>query len=274
MAVPVFFLVFFFLLSCNVRPRAGFQQEVASRPLSNDSLLRTCAFDPGYQIVHFPMWHRPPENSENTPIESFERVVRSQFQLLHTLLDYNRSYTPLAVFEESITQDSYNENYITRLKQGAGDGDFFTALDGTIYYFAQERRRAITLFQGGFPAFYEQMNTQQKQLLFDLGASKVLYFLEEIPRLYSVISPNDFDLLKAQMGGNLSVANIESNRYWIYTFREQRLRDKILSFRQLNPDWNGLIFITYGANHDFADDFLGLPFQSGHAFCLNWIDRT
>ena len=268
------FLFLFILNSCNIGSRAGFQQEVSSRVLSlHDPNLRTCIFDPGHLVVHFPMYHNPPE-VRNVSTEDFERVVRSQFQLLHTLLDYNRSYNiKLAVFEESVTTDSFNEDYINQIKQNLASTDTFTRLDGTQFFIANERRRAVNLFQGGFPAVYEQMNLEQKRLLWDLGASKTLYLLEELPRIYSVIAPNEFELVRSQLGGNFSEANIQQNSSWVFTYREQKLRDRILFFRRQNPNWNGLVFIAYGRNHDFSDDFAGYPFQSGHSFCLAW-DRT
>lgn len=268
------FLFLFIFNSCNIgSPSPGFQQQVSSRELSlNDPNLRTCVFDPGRLVVHFPMYHAPSE-VRNVSVEGFERVVRSQFQLLHTLLDYNRSYIRLAVFEESVITDLFNEDYINQIKQNSASADTFTRLDGTRFFIANERRRAVNLFQGGFPAFYEQMNPEQKKILWDLGASKTLYLLEEIPRLYSVIAFNEFELVKSQLGGDFSGANIQQNSYWVFTYREQRLRDRILFFRSQNPSWNGLVFIAYGRNHDFSDDFAGYPFQSGHSFCLAW-DRT
>jgi len=256
------------LSSCNVANVSGFQQRVASRSLSTtDPNLRTCVFDPGYQIVHFPMWHAPPQNT-NVPTELFETVAKSQFQLLHTLLDYNRSYRPIAVFEESIIEDSYDEQYIQQLAQGLRERDSFTRLDGTKFFIANERRRALNLFPV-FPAFYEQMNLLQKQFLYDLGASKILYLLGELPRLYAVITPSEINLVRGQLGNNFNPENLRANRYWIYDFREQVLRNRILDFRNQNPSWNGLVFIPYGASHDFLDDFAGLPFQSG-SFCLKW----
>ena len=148
----LFVLALLFSFSaCNVGSGSGFQQEVASRPLSlSDPNLRTCVFDPGYSIVHFPMWHSPPQGGLPSN-ENYERVVKSQFQLLHTLLDYNRSYTRLAVFEESVITDLYNENYMARVKQGAVPEDTFTRIDGTQFFIANEAVRARNLFQNGFP---------------------------------------------------------------------------------------------------------------------------
>ena len=267
------FLILFTLSSCNIDSSAGFQQEVSSRVLSlRDPSLRTCVFDPGHLVVHFPMYHVPSE-VRNVSNEDFERVVKSQFQLLHTLLDYNRSYIRLAVFEESIITDLFTADYINQMKQNLVPSDTFTRLDGTQFFISSERRRAVQLFQGGFPAFYEQMNSEQKQLLWKLGASKTLYLLEEIPRLHSVIASNEFELVRSQLGGDFSGANIQQNFQWVFTFREQKLRDRVLLFLNQNPSWNGLVFIAYGRDHDFSDDFAGYLFQSGHSFCLAW-DRT
>ena len=263
------FGVFFHLSACNQGSGAGFQQEVASRPLSlSDPNLRTCVFDPGYSIVHFPMYHVPPQAGVVSN-ELFEKVVRSQFQLLHTLLDYNRSYRKIALFEESILTDLFTEAYIRKVQQNLASGDTFTRLDGTQFFIANERTRAVQLFQGGFPAYYEQMNVQQKRVLWDLGASLTLYLLEEIPRLYKVIALNEFEHIRSQMS-DFSDLSLQQNEHLVFRYREERLRDKVQKFYTQNPSWNGLVFIAYGVNHDLSDDFTGYPFQSGHSFCLGW----
>jgi len=273
LASTFFFSVCFSLLiltGCDIGIGDGLQQQVASRPLSlNDPLLRTCVFDPGHSIVHFPMYHIPPQSGVVSN-EDFERVVKSQFQLLHTLLDYNRSYQKPALFEETVISDGFDKSYINKMKRNLVERDTLRRLDGTQLFVANERRRAFQLFQGGFPAFYEQMNADQKRFLWDLGASWTLYFLEEIPRLYRVIDSNQFNFVRTQLGGNFSGASIQQNAYWIYSYREQRLREQVEIFRSQNPGWTGLIFIAYGKNHDFSDDFAGYPFQSGHSFCLGW----
>ena len=124
-----------------------------------------------------------------------------------------------------------------------------------------------------FPAFYEQMIPEQKRLLWDLGAIFTLYFLEEIPRIHKVINQQDFNLVDQQLGRDYSPENIQRNHQWVFTYREQRLKLMVQNFLIQNPSWQGLIFITYGRNHDLSDDFAGYPFQSGDPFCLGW-ERT
>ena len=261
------------LVACSVGGGVGFQQTVSSRVLSlNDPNFRTCVFDPGYSIVHFPMAHVPPQAGAVTT-EDYEIVVKSQFQLLHTLLDYNKSHKRLVVFEESVVTDLFNESYIQQLKQNLANQDVFTRLDGMRFFIANERKRALLLFQTGFPAFYEHLNTEQKRFLWNMGASLTLYLLEEIPKIYQVIDSNDFEHVKAQLGGNYSNTNVAEQNYWVHTYRDQKLQLKVHNFLAYNPSWKGMVFIAYGRDHDFTDDFQGYPFQSGHSFCLGW-DQT
>ena len=267
----ILFLVFLGLTNCTINPgSAGFQQKISSRALSlNDPLLRTCVFDPGYSIIHFPMYHVPPQN-QSISNESYELVVKSQFQLLHTIIDYNRSNRRIAVFDEHIITDSYNQNYIRQLEQNPQSPDTFSRLDGTEFFITERKNLAVQLFQNGFPAFYEHLTEQQKRYLWDVGASLTLYFLKEISRLYKVIDSNKFDLVKANLGYDFSSSNVSQNSYWAYEYRERELKLEVQNFYRVQTNWNGLILISYGKNHDFSDNFLGYPFQSGHSFCLNW----
>ncbi|MBC6415227.1 MAG: hypothetical protein GDA46_02410 [Bdellovibrionales bacterium] len=260
------FLIPWILLACSQGINPGYKQQISSRPLSlTNQNFRTCVFDPGYSIVHFPMYHSPPK-ADNISTEVFETVVKSQFQLLHTLIDYNRSYQALAVFDEHITDDTYNENYVSN------SSDSFTKLDGSKFFVTERKNLALKLFQSGFPAFYEHLNQLQKDYLWTMGASLTLYFLKEIRRLYKVIEKQSFDLVLAKLGNNFTDIN-NLNSYWIYQYREQELKLQIQNFYKSRPAWKGLAFIAYGKKHDFSDDFQGYPFQSGHSFCLNWSNN-
>ena len=268
------FLTFFsayFFVGCTLGVTTpGLFQQISSRSLSlNDPELRTCVFDPYYSVVHFPMWHDPPTLDYSQ--ETYEIVTKSQFQLLHTIIDYQRSGRPLAVFDEHITSDSYNSSYIQAIESGQAQFDTFTKLNGISYHFTERYKTANHLFGQGFPSHYEYLTVPQKKFLFDTGASLTLYLLKEIPKIHQVISNEKLKLAERNLTSNAfdSLDNSQ-NQYWIFTFRELELKQEVNRFYQKNPLYNGLVFIAYGANHDLSDDFVGLPFQSGN-FCLKWV---
>ena len=96
-----------------------------------------------------------------------------------------------------------------------------------------------------------------------------MYLLGQIPKIHKVSSDGQFQLVKSQVmspGG----AQIEGNEYWIFNFRERELQKEVLSFYMRNYHPRKLIFIAYGASHDFSDEFAGRPFQSGREICLGW----
>ncbi|MCY4321695.1 MAG: hypothetical protein OXC37_04765 [Bdellovibrionaceae bacterium] len=269
------FLLILFFIGCTFGGNPiGLLNQISSRLLSfNDPELRTCVFDPNYSIVHFPMYHEP--NTRNYSNEVYELVTKSQFQLLHTIIDYHRSLRGgLAIFDERVTTDSYDSNYIQSLENGFANSDTYTKLSGEVFYFSERYKTAKILFGQGFPSHYEYLNEPQKQFLFDTGASLTLYFLQEIPKIYKVISQEKFDLVRSNLLGiSSNYIDNPQNQYWIFTFRDMELRREVNEFYRQNSFYRGLIFIAYGAKHDFSDDFVGFPFQSGHDFCLRW-DRS
>ena len=260
---------FFNFISCNVGGLSqGYQYNVSSRTLSlKDSRLRTCVFDPGHSIVYFPQYHDSPSSTQISQ-EEFELVAKSQFQLLHTLLDYNRSGRSLAVFDEAVSTEIYNPALLERLKTNRDTSSYLIKTDGTIFYLAPQRERVHHLFPQ-FPAYYEHLNSEQKSILYDLGASLTLYLLGEVSTLYPVASELDDNTIKHQLAGDFSSANLQQNSYWVFDFRETILKTRILNFLNNNPNWAGLVFIVYGKAHVLSDDFSGFSFQSGR-HCLGW----
>ena len=273
----LFILFVFFFTACSLGSyQPGTLQLTQSRSLSlYDPELRTCVFDPFYSIVHFPMYHEAP-TQENFSIETYELVAKSQFQLMHTLIDYQRALQfNLAVFDEHITSDGYNSNYMHSLQRGLAGGDTYTKMNGQTYYYSERYRLAQNLFGNGFPSHYEYLNELQKKFLYETGASVTLYLLQEIPQIYKVISKTQWQVVKANLTGKFfSAVEGNPNYYWIFTFREMELRREINKFYQRRPSYAGLVFIAYGASHDFSDDFAGLSFQSGHDFCLKWTSTS
>ena len=270
-ALLFIFLSTYFFVGCalGVSTQGVFQQ-IYSRSLSfNEPELRTCIFDPHYSVVHFPMYHDPPAIDYSREI--YELVAKSQFQLLHTIVDYRRSGRPLAVFDEHITSNNYNSSYIQTIERGQAQSDTYSKFNGSVYNFEERYKTANHLFGQGFPSHYEYLTVPQKKFLFDTGASLTLYLLKEIPQIYKVISNEKLKLAQANMvGGSLDFLDRSENQYWIFTFRELELKREVDRFYQRNPIYNGLVFIAYGADHDLSDDFIALPFQSGSGFCLKW----
>ncbi len=270
----IYFLFLFFsftAVNCQIGGySAGTFYNVSSQPLSlHNPHLRTCIFDPHYSIVHFPLYHF---TSGYLSPQERENITQSEFQLLHTILAYKGSRRPIFVFDERITVDGYDSQYFQMLSSGSvSPTQSYTRIDGKEFFLVERFQRARHLFGNNIPDKYEYLSPEQKQFIFNTGAPRTLYLLGKIDRLYKVISKGSFDLVKGQthQGGV-----IQGQEYWIFDFREQELRKEVLNFLQTNPGLQGLIFVSYGADHDFSDEFAGLSFQSGHSFCLNWQNHS
>ena len=247
----------------------GTLYQLASQPLSlNQPELKTCIFDPQYSIVHFPMYHFP--SSGHYTEQTYEEVAQSQFQLLHTIISYNRSPQQLSVFDENISTDHYNKSHFS-LSSGQSSLGIYRRIDGQVFYIKERLERARQLFLNGFPIYYEYLSKPQKDFLFNMGASLTLYLLKEIPQIHKVISPESFSIVKANLLDANGMLRLEGNNYWIFDFRENELRKEVLHFFQRNKSPQSIILIAYGAKHDLSNEFLGYPFQSGHSFCLDWL---
>ena len=220
------------------------------------------------------MYHSPPGGHYTRQV--YEEVAQSQFQLLHTILDYNRSPSrELSVFDENITSDNYNKNYLQAISSGLAFADTYTKLDGRIFQIEERFKTAEQLFKRtGFPGFYEHLSPEQKDFLFHTGASFTLYLLEEISRIHKVISPASFSIVRARLLGPGGVLKLEGNDHVLFDVREGELRKEVLGFLQRNYNSRALALIAYGAKHNFSNEFAGYPFQSGHNFCLKWLDSA
>lgn len=247
----------------------GTLYQLSSRSLSrNNPDLRTCVFDPPYSIVHFPMHHYPSNGHYTVPIQ--EKVTQSQFQLLHTILDYNRSSWRLFVFDENFTTDTYDSEYLQALSSGQLSSSTYTRVDGQIFQMRERLQTVQYSFGRGIPTYYEDLTPMQKEFLFNMGASLTLYLLGFIPRVYKVITPGHFELIRNKLLGPSGQLNLQGNDHIVYDERELALRTEVLNFWQRNHASGTILFIAYGANHGFSDEFSGFPFQSGHNFCLDW----
>ena len=280
------FVLLTFLLTftnCQTSPYPqGTLYQLSSQPLSQiDPDLRTCVFDPAFSIVHFPMYHIPPKEEERRKEYFYERAVRSQFQLAHTILDYTRFPSLyLSVFDEHITTDTYNSQYFQNLSLGLLPSATYkrhTARNVVIEFrLEEEMRKAQHLFPNGvIPRNYEHLNPLQKDFIFNLGASLTLYLLGKIPKIHKVISPEKFELARDQAltGASGEFQRTSQSSYWIDDFREEGLKEQVLNLFHNNPNPQRLILIAYGAGHDLSNEFAGYPFQSGHSFCLKWENK-
>ena len=251
----------------------GTLYQLTSQPLSlNYPELKTCIFDPQYRIVHFPMYHFP--SSGHYTAQTYEDVAQSQFQLLHTIISYNRSPGQLSVFDESIITDHYNKSYFQSLSSEKSSLGIYTRIDGQTFYIKERLETARQLFFNGFPKYYEYLSKPQKDFLFNMGASLTLFLLKQIPQIHKVISSESFSLVKANLLDANGMLQLEGNHYWLFDFRESELRKEVLHFFERNNHPQSIILIAYGAKHNFSDEFSGFPFQSGHNFCLNWRDQS
>ncbi len=281
---PFAFLVFGpgFLAGCALGGPGlpGRYQQLTAQSLSIMPDLRdrykVCVFDPAYRVLHFPQWHFPINNRYEP--EDFERISRSQFQLLHTILAYSKS-RQVAVFDESVIHDEFDESYSQILQAGSPSKNAYTDRgDGRKFLHTERLFLARRLFGNGIPQYYEYLNQNQKSFLFNMGASFTLYFLGKIPRVYKVIERQDFERLRASLFPSGSTFAFSAEKgvdatkdYWIYDFREYKLREQISEFYRQNPGYSGVILIAYGINHDLSDEFAGFAFQAG-SFCKNWAD--
>jgi len=273
---PVLLLCIFILNHCaiNTYTTGPMARPLVSQPLSlYHADLRTCVFDPQYSIVHFPMLHIPPKKGQYDS-QTYTAVVLSQFQLLHTILDYHRSNQwQLALFDEGVTSDNFNSESLQIISIGAGSASY-TLLTGETFNWTERIQTAKLLFARSIPRYYEQLSTAQKNFLFYTGASLTLYFLSKIPKVHKVISERHYLLARQNIKNPDGSLKIKNNDYWVYTFREQELKKEVLFFRQRNYNPRQLIMIAYGSAHDFSDDFSGYPFQSGHKKCLAWQNNN
>ena len=255
----------------------GGGSELRARPVSlsqADPLLTTCIFNPQTRIAYFPMYHFP-YTGRATP-EEREAVIKSQLQLLHTILTYSSLVNGIAVFDEHVTSNTFNPSTFSELERGRGRNFTYTRADGTQFSLQERYETAGILFGGGVPLRLNHLREDQKQFLFETGASMTLYYLGHIRHIHKVIEPGEYDTVMNQLqsggaepliGADLS-GNSQARNYWVFDYREEKLKMQVDSFFQENPGFPGIALIAYGASHNFEDDFQGYLFEKGA--CLAW----
>lgn len=283
-----FFLFFsvLFLLNCSAPTQqsilaggpAGISPSITgSRPTLHkeislsltDPALTTCAFKPETRIAHFPMYHFPPSGRYKDSLR--EKVIKSQFQLLRTILMY---HPHIAVFDERITVNDYSPKTFNSLQNQGRRGTNYTRHDGKIFNLQERFDTARNLFHTGIPQYYEHLGELQKDYLFNTGAPLTLYFLGYIPQLHKVIDHKDLQIVMDQIenkGGVENFFKVRANQrdYYVYDFREQKLFFQVTEFFNVNPSFNGLALVSFGALHKLQDDFEGYLFEKSKS-CLNW----
>ena len=263
-----------FLVNCAVPSAPSAPRTPLEKPLSlTDPLLKSCVFQPQTRIAHFPMYHFPPSGEYKAPLR--EKVSKSQFQLLHTILTY---FPNVAVFDEHVTTNVFGPGVFEALQRGLGGDSHYERADGKIFYLQERFSTARSLFHGGIPSHYDRLGEVQKEYLFQTGASMTLYFLGYIRQLHKVIDFADFQIVLDQIQKHGGVKNFlkvsSSNRdYYVFGFREQKLKLQVIEFFNINPAFQGLALIAYGAHHDFKDDFAGYFFEE-NPNCLQWDRKT
>ena len=239
----------------------------------SDPSLATCVFKTETRIAHFPMWHFPPSGQYNADLR--EKVAKSQFQLLQTILMY---HPDIAVFDERVTVNDFSPKTFRLLKNNGKQSSEYRRADGTYFNLQERFDAARTLFHADIPSHYEHLTEQQKEYLFQTGAPRALYFLGYIPQLHKVIDYEDLvvveNFIKSRGGSGQffktdGAASDADRKYYIYDFREKKLFHQVTEFFNINPGFTGMALLSYGANHDFSDDFAGYFFETGSA-CLAW----
>ena len=272
--------IFFAMTACGFEPFRTPSTGVRPQPLPPshlplkvlslyDSSFTTCNHHPQTKIFHFPMYHFPTDGRSTKA--SFEIVVRSQFKLLHTILN---NYGNVVIFEEQVAHDHYNSETIKRSGTLS-----FTRLDNQRFFWSERIQLARRIFRT-VPLYYEHLTNEQKQYLYNTGGVLTLFFMGHVDHVYKTITSNDFDkalhnliaLSRSYKNGlseliSLPAGQNRQSDYWLYDYRENKLKLEVLKFYQQNPNYRGLILIAYGANHDFSDDFAGFSFATGN-HCL------
>ena len=247
----------------------------------NNPQFTSCQYPGNTRIAHFPMFHYPPTGFGEDQRE-LERVSKSQFQLLHTIISYRPN---IAVFSEGILTDHYNRHTYSQLRQGT-DRTTFSRLDGTVFQLQERYNTAQSLFPGKVTQFYEHLTSSQKKFLAYTGGSLTAWLLGQIPgnHIYKTATEQDMEAVTSNLNrisltkynGNLNLlfntpeGNDQERDYWLLHFREKRTFEEVSRFYRQNPSFRGfgLVLIAYGANHRFNDEFSS-NFSDG-SFCLRW----
>ena len=269
--ILLLFLATFFIVSCSGNITIGTVYEVQGIPLSiNNQQFKNCIFNPHKRIVHYPMEHAPANGRYTQP--EYELIVRSQFQLFHTIIKYAGR---VAVFEESVNDDYYNEHTFSLLKSEQRNSLSATIIkpNGSTYKVRDLYVNAWRFFGRSIPQFYEHLDNAQKDYLFVHGASLLAYFLGIVPKLHKSISPQDYKSIKDKVfdrGGNL----LPTGNYYIFDYRERALTNEVIRYYNTPEGRSKIALIAYGSAHNFNDDFAAFPFFERTSHCLNWKNQA
>ena len=229
--------------------------------------LTTIPFDEDKQIIHLPeLQYHKIEPSKKIPL--FEL---GQFQLLHTLLDYKKTGKEFVVFFggrilfdfESEWADINSEDSQSILI--AHEGKHVQLKDVII------QAREVFLKEGSLniPDKYEDLNLKQKDFLFKQGAVNLLYYLQEIDKVYKVMTELEYnEYVSNRDNPDPNHPKCGTMRCWDYDYVESKIKEHVVYFleaykRNHKKDYEGKIFIIHRLEHDLDVEFSDYSFDRG-----------
>ena len=215
------------------------------------SLLKTTVFNNNTRIAFLPQIH----GDKNWEREK-ENIAMSQFKNLNTILDYKNNNQDFVVFNEGFLKD------IDSSLMDRADSTRLTPTTSLLekYYVSDILADAKRLFST-VPRCYEQLTEEQKIFLISWGAPLISLLLGVIDKLYATITREE----------HLSLPR--SGRAQVAEKKEQHLELKIREFLKTKPNFNGIVFIIYGARHEFCDNFQFYFYERGEDPPLSLLNR-
>ena len=225
--------------------------------------LEIPTFNQDTQIIHLPQNHKGPSHIK-------ELVTISQFQITHTILKTINQGEEVVVFDEGQKEDKINISIMYALIYGWIDLssikkklEFMSPDEIEAHWIKslknikeQVRKQIKNGFPEGIPQAYEKLSLEQKDLLYKYGASNTLLYLGKIDQIHSSITKKEEEIA-------LKNYDLSEEEYWAFDFREEKLKEKVVSLLSKNPNDKRKIFIIYGASHDFSDEFANYTFERG-----------
>jgi hypothetical protein len=213
-------------------------------PSQADLFHSLCEYNPEklpkFKLTHLGQFHKYPDWEKD--YTKALKIIQSQFMLAKKLLEMKQSTPNLAVISESLNEDldweviNKNPKLAAKLLETA---NLFKAK-----------------FPGGLPEKAEDLNIEQQYWLVNLGATNLLFFLDQLPVVYKALPS---DKVSHALALKFSHGEIEEEN----TIREKHALDCLKRAVEIerekkpgsNEDFHGII--VYGTHHDFsfsADD--------------------
>ena len=189
------------------------------------------------KIIHLPQWHFFQNQSDRIKNTS----ALSQFQIMQTLL-YNKDLgQKFIVFNEEAQKDYTQQSIKDDIKRPSYVKREMMNLSELI-------RQAKALFPS-IPQYFEELEIEQRNFLYENGAANLLYYLGKIDTIYKSISESDYDRIFKEVDRSLPPDH-EFNRYWVVNFKEEKLEEEIMKILDNNPEHKGkTVYVIYGKKH-------------------------